>query len=200
MTAGTLPRRARGNWRWWIGWSSLLIASDQIAKAVVRTTLLPGSRLPLVDNVLFITFIPNYRGVSWFVPDLPGWFPPLFLALRLASLLLAFPVYDFYNRCEGAGRWAWIALVAVSAGIAGNLLDDLFTPYTTDFIQLWQSPSANFADLFCYAGIGALAIEWGIWWKQHRPGWHGFRHFLAQRLRVGRAFVTFLREYVVRRP
>lgn len=185
----------RGKFLWWLGWTSLLILIDQVSKAAIRASLLPGSRLPIIDNILFISFVPNYRGVSWFVPDLPGWFPPLFLALRLAILVLAFPVYDYYDSCEGAGRWAWIALVAISAGVAGNLLDDLFVSYTTDFIQLFESPSANIADLISYAGITALVIELGRHWKRRRLRWHGFRDLLRQRIRVGRGFLSFLKEY-----
>jgi lipoprotein signal peptidase len=179
----------------WIGWSCLLIAADQVLKAVVRTALLPGSRMALIDGILFIHFVPNYRGFSWFVPDLPGWCHPVFLALRLLILAMAFPVYDFYSHNKPASRWAWIALVLISAGIAGNLLDGLFTPYTTDFIQVFQSPSANFADLYAYAGVAALAIEIAIHLKQQKPGWRGFRNWLSQRDHTRRDFFDFVRGY-----
>jgi len=161
--------------------------------------LLPGSRLPFVDNILFITFVPNYRGFSWFVPELPDGFRLLFLVLRLTILTMAFPVYDFYSQSEKAGKWAWIALVAISAGVAGNLLDDVFVTYTTDFIQVFQSPSANLADLFSYTGIGALAIEFSVQWKRKKPHWHGFRHCLAYMVRVRRDFLVFMKGYFVRK-
>jgi hypothetical protein len=87
-----------------------------------------------------------------------------------------FPVYEYYDRSEGAGRWAWIALVAVSAGIASNLLDDIIVSYTTDFIQLFESPSANFADLFSYAGIVVLAIGLGRRRRRKKPVPVGFAY------------------------
>ena len=185
--------------RRWLGWICLLTLIDQASKGIVRTTLLPGSRLPIVDNILFITFIPNYHGFSWFVPDLPDWFQPIFLVLRLIILAMAFPVYDFYSQSEQAGRWAWIALITISAGVTGNLLDDIFMTYTTDFIQAFQSPSANLADLFSYAGIGALAVEFGVQWKKKKSRWHGFQHYLAHVVQVRRDFSVFLKRYFTRK-
>lgn len=188
-----------GSFHQWIGWTCLLILLDQSSKALIRTILLPGSRLPLLDGIVFITFTPNYRGVSWFVPDLPEWMLLLFLMVRVLVLVLAFPIYDFYSQYYRTSTWAWIALVAVSAGIAGNLLDGAFTPYTTDFIQLFKSPSANFADLLSLAGICALSVEFGLQWKQIKSNWRGIRHFLAQRAQVRRAFYGYLKGYFIRK-
>jgi lipoprotein signal peptidase len=191
--------RKQSEFRKWIGWTCLLTLIDQASKALVRLTMLPGSRFPVIDSVLFIHFIPNYRGFSWFVPDLPGWVQSLFLALRIIILLMAFPVYEFYRQSESTSVWSWIALITVSAGIEGNLLDDIFVPYTTDFIQVFQSPSANLADLFVYAGIFALAIEFGIQWRKKKPHWSNFRTCLAHIVQVRQAFFTFLKKYFVRK-
>lgn len=191
--------RASSKFRQWIGWTCLLTLIDQASKVLVRITMLPGNRFSVIDNILFIHFIPNYRGFSWFVPDLPGWIQPSFLTLRIIILLMAFPVYEFYRRFKSASVWAWIALITVSAGIAGNLLDDIFVPYTTDFIQVFQSPSANFADLFGYVGIVALAVESGIQWRRGRPQWSSFQACLAHMAQIRQAFFTFLREYFVRK-
>jgi lipoprotein signal peptidase len=183
--------------RQWLGCICLLTLFDQASKAVIRTTILSGSRLPFIDNIIFITFIQNFRGFSWFVPILSDWFRTLFFVLRLIILAMAFPVYDFYFQSKQSSRWAWIALIAISAGITGNLLDDIFMPYTTDFIQIFHSPSANLADLFAYTGIGALAIEAIIQWKKKSPRWHGLRHFLTHIGKVRREFFFFLKNYFV---
>lgn len=182
-----------GTFRRWIGWAALWVIVDQAAKALVRATLSPGERIPLIDGILFLTFVPNERGFSWFVPDLPAGSQAVFLLVRLILLALAFPVYDFYAHCGQARRWSWVALVALSAGLAGNLLDDLFVPYTTDFLQVWHSPSANFADLFSYAGLGALALEM-ISGRKRGP-WPGLRASLAQAAQTRRAFLAFLKSY-----
>ena len=184
----------------WLSWTCLLTLVDQASKAIIRTTLLPGSRLPIIDNILFITFIQNFRGFSWFVPNLPEWFATLFLVLRLIILALAFPVYNFNFQFKRSSRWAWMALIAISAGILGNLLDDIFVPYTTDFIQIFQSPSANLADLFTCIGIGSLAIEFIVQWKKKKPRWHGLRYFLNHAVQVRRDFFLFLKDYFAGKP
>jgi signal peptidase II len=189
----------QSKFRQWLGCICLLILIDQASKAFIRTTLLPGSRLPFIDNILFITFIQNFRGFSWFVPNLPEWFHILFLVLRLIILAMAFPVYDFYFQSKQSSRWAWIALIAITAGVTGNLLDDIFMSYTTDFIQIFHSPSANLADLFSYTGIGALAIEFIVQWKKKRPRWRSLRYFIAHVVQVRQDFFFFLKNYFARK-
>jgi len=189
----------QSKFRQWLGFICLLTLIDQASKAFIRTTLLPGSRIPFIDHVLFVTFIQNFRGFSWFVPNAPEWFRILFLVLRLMILAMAFPVYDFYFHSKQSSGWAWIALIAISAGVMGNLVDDIFMPYTTDFIQIFQSPSANLADLFLYTGIGALAIEFIVQWKKKRLRWHGLRYFIAQVVQARQDFFSFIRNYFARK-
>ena len=124
--------------RFWIIPTLLLALVDQLSKAFIRSTQPPGWRTPIIDDLLFITFVPNYSGFSWFVPDLPQWVGVLFFFLRILLLLLAFPLFTFYLAQVSAGCWSRIALLSLSGGILGNLLDGLFTPYTTDFIQIGQ--------------------------------------------------------------
>jgi lipoprotein signal peptidase len=114
----------------WAGLTCFLVVIDQASKAIVRTTLSPGSCRSLLDDILYVTFVPNYQGFSWFVPALPEWVKPLFLLLRLSIFVLAFPVYEFYMQSGQGSRWAWAALLGISAGTLGNLLDDLFVLYT----------------------------------------------------------------------
>lgn len=176
----------------WAGVTCLLVAADQVSKAIVRATLSPGSRLSLLDNVLYITFVPNYRGFSWFVPALPQWARPLFLFVRFSILILIFPVYEFYVQTGRKSQWAQAASISISAGTLGNLLDDLFLPYTTDFIQVFQSSSGNLADLYSYVGVGALLLEIVLQWQRSRPKWQGLRHHWRRAVQVRRAFFTFL--------
>jgi signal peptidase II len=179
----------------WAGLISLLVAIDQLSKLGVRATLAPGSTLPLLDDLLRITFVPNYRGFSWFVPALPEWVKPPFLLLRLLIFLMAFPVYQFYRQSGQGTRWAWVALIGISAGTMGNVLDDLFFPYTTDFFQVLQSPSGNLADLLSFVGVGALLVEVALRWTRERPRWRGLRYHWAAATQVRRSFFAFLWHY-----
>lgn len=174
------------------------MAVDQVSKLVVRTTLSPGCSLPIFGDVLRVTFVPNYHGFSWFVAVLPEWVKLPFLLLRLVIFMMAFPVYEFYRRSGQGSRWASAALVGISAGTLGNVLDDLFIPYTTDFIQVFQSPSANFADLLSFVGVGALLVEVALRWRRKKPHWRGFRYHWTKATQVRRAFCAFLLHYFSR--
>jgi signal peptidase II len=191
------PQRGRehGDLLRWAGLTCLLVAVDQISKWVVRATLSPGGTTPILGDVLRVTFVPNYRGFSWFVPVLPAWVEAPFMLLRLFVFMMALPVYEFYRWSGQGGRWAWVALIGISAGTMGNILDDLFLPYTTDFLQVCRSPSANFADLLSYVGVGALLVEVALRWRRRKPRWRGFRYHWTEAMQVRRAFFVFLLRY-----
>ena len=182
----------------WVGLSCILLVIDQATKALVRASVMPGIRHPIVDDILFITYVPNCRGFSWFIPEMPEWVQILFIIVRILILVLAFPFFDLYTHKKQDITWPKIALIAITVGVMGNLIDDLFVGCTTDFLQVLRSPSANFADLCAYAGIAALAIELVRWWKRNKAQWHGFRHFLSRMIQSRRDFLAFLRDYFIR--
>lgn len=142
-----------------IGIACLLVVMDQASKAIVRTAMIPGSSVPLIDGILRITFVQNFRGFSWWVPTLPAWTKPVFQALLIFIVVAAFPVHAFYSRTRRQSIWTDVAAVGLAASAGGHLVDGFFVPYATDFIQVFHSPSANFADLYSYVGIGALTLE-----------------------------------------
>ncbi len=182
----------------WVGLSSILLVIDQATKALVRASVMPGIRNPIINDIVFITYVPNCRGFSWFVPEMPEWVQILFLIVRVLILLMAFPLFDYYTHRKPESTWPKIALIMITAGVVGNLVDDLFVGCTTDFIQVLRSPSANLADLYSYVGIAALAIELGGWWKREKARWRGSRHFLSQVIQSRRDFLSFLRGYFIR--
>jgi signal peptidase II len=179
----------------WFYLTGILILVDQGTKALVRGYLNVESRIPLIDDFFFITFVQNYRGFSWFVPDLPKWVIPIFFTLRVVIVFMAFPVYLFYTQTVRKSMVAVTAVLGISAGVIGNLLDDIFMPFTTDFLQVFHSPSANFADIFAYLGVMAICVETFWWLRFRKPIWRGFRHFFTERARVMKAFYEFLQQF-----
>jgi lipoprotein signal peptidase len=186
------PGRRTPELLYWITWTRLLVLLDQSTKAAVRAFLIPASSLPLIDGLVCITYIQNFRGLSWFVPDLPKWTHLVFFLLRVIIMALVFPVFRFYTIKVRQSRWTWIALLGVSAGILGNLIDDLFVPFTTDFLQVLHSPSANLADLYSYTGIISIGAEMIVWFRLRKPKWRGLRPFLVARLHLWNEFWAFL--------
>jgi lipoprotein signal peptidase len=174
----------------------LLVIADQVSKAVVRTILPPGGSIPLIDGVLRITFVPNFTGFSWWVPPLPAWVRVAFQVVLCFIVLAAFPVYLFYTHTRRHSIWADIGFVGVVASVSGHLLDDFLMPFTTDFIQVFDSPGANLADIYSYVAISALVVETICAFRGRRPQWKGFRHLLALEVRIWKEFVEFFLKYL----
>lgn len=172
----------------------LLVIADQVIKAVIRINLPPGSNFALIDDVLRFNFVQNYTGFSWWVPPLPAWAKVTFQLLLFFIVLAGFPVYVFYTSKRRRSIWANISFVGVIAACLGHLLDDFFAPFTTDFIQIFHSPSANFADIYAYLGISALTIETIVVFRIRKPKWKGFRHLLNAKGQIRKEFMDFFRK------
>jgi hypothetical protein len=65
--------------------------------------------------------------------------------------------------------------------------------HTTDFIQIFHWPSANFADIYSCFGIGALMVETVLVLRIRKPRWKGFRQHLADEVCLWKEFCEFLR-------
>ena len=155
----------QGRQVWVLFGAFLLAVVDQVAKSAVRARLGMGEEVSLIPNVLSIVLRPNFRGVSWWVPD-PGFLGGVVLTCLLAIIAIgAYPVLRFYSEQRRYSRVAEFAALMLIASAAGHLLDGIVGPYTTDWIRVGELPAFNLADLFAYAGIAALLVES---WSVHR--------------------------------
>jgi signal peptidase II len=171
--------------------SGLLAALDQVVKGIVRSYLTPGESLPLLGDLLRITYAQNLRGFSWWVPPLPGYANLVLTALLGLVLLMAYPVYLFYVQTRQHTHWADVAVVAIAAATCGQLLDSQLAPYVVDFIQVFRSPSANLADLYIYVGCGALVIEAVLSFRLNGVKWKGARDFYRSSIHIRHEFLVF---------
>jgi signal peptidase II len=170
----------------------LLVVVDQVTKSIVRKAFTPGGSIPLIGDVLRITFVQNFEGFSWWVPTLPLWVKSAFRVVLICIALLAFPVYSLYTQTRRQSTWADIAVAGITASALGHLVDDLFVPYTTDFFQVFHSPSANLADVYSYVGIGALAVEMIYVFRVRKRKGKAFRHLLVDAVRTRKEFLEFI--------
>ncbi|MFC1724304.1 signal peptidase II [candidate division KSB1 bacterium] len=174
--------------------SLFLIILDQVSKAIIRTSLQPGESIKIIDNILQFTFTPNYRGLSWWVPEMPLSVHILFDVLIVLIILFSFPVYLFFTKTRHKSIWADLAVVGIFSGCYGNFLDKFFTPYTTDFIHIFNlRPKPNLADVFCTIGLIGLFIEVILYYRIKRPIWKGIRHFLTGDIVTFKEFFRFLK-------
>jgi lipoprotein signal peptidase len=175
-----------------VGVICLLVICDQLAKALVRLLLRPNETVILVPNVAFLCFKINETGFSWWLPSLPDWAGLAFRLLLFMICLLAIPVYLFYSLYRRSGKWVDLAFVGIAASLCGHLSDDLFMPFTTDFIRLGHGPSANLADVYSYFGLTALVIEMVLYRRKYADRGGGIRHRLSMMGRTRKQFIHFL--------
>jgi lipoprotein signal peptidase len=126
------------------------------------------------------------------VPALPNWAGLAFRPLLSIISVLAIPVYLFYSLNRRSGKWADLAFVGITSALCGHLVDDLFVPFTTDFIRLGHSPSANLANVYSYLGLTALFIEMVLYRRKNADRGGGIRHRLSAMGKTRKQFMHFL--------
>ena len=122
-----------------------LILFDQITKYFIRTLMEQGQSLPLINNILHITYVQN-TGIAF------GLFQNTTLLLVWFSLIVLGLLFYFYDKID------FIPRTLIAAGIIGNLLDRIFLRFVVDFIDFRIWPAFNVADSCLTIGVILLII------------------------------------------
>lgn len=180
-------------WPCWLA-IALLIFWDLLSKTLVQNSLSPVDSISILGDVLKITYVQNHQGFSWWVPEIPAWPKVILNGLFVLVVLVAYPVYLFYVNQRRHSYWVDIAFTGIVASFIGHLSSDWLLPsYTVDFIQVYHSPSANFADIYSYSAIGALIVEMAQTRRTKTKGWKGFRHWVKERRTLIKEFKKYYR-------
>lgn len=134
---------------------------DQVSKAVVRTSMGVGQSIPVIQDVLSLTYVRN-TGAAF------GLFQggvPFFIA---TSLVVLTAIGWIWWRLKPTNRWFVLSLGLVAAGAAGNLIDRATVGRVTDFLDVHVWPVFNVADIALDVGVGIL-IAWLLFSKD-APG------------------------------
>ncbi len=135
-------------------------AADQATKLVVVRSFVPGQSIPLVGELIALTYVLNPGGVfgirlgSSFLHTLLAC-----LALGLVGVLLA--------RHHPTSRIEQLGFSLILGGAAGNLIDRFRLGHVVDFIDCgvgdYRWPVFNAADIWVTCGAAALVVAhlWG---------------------------------------
>lgn len=128
---------------------ALVVAADQVAKAVVEARLVSGQDVDVLGP-LGLTLTHN-RGVAFGLAGGAG--------LPLIVLpLLALGVVGYIFARDPIRPWMWVATGLLAGGAIGNLIDRVHADAVTDFIAIGSWPPFNLADIAITTGVLLLVL------------------------------------------
>jgi signal peptidase II len=140
----------RAPWRRAAIVAAVVIAADQLTKALVRGSLAPGDQRRLIPGVLALVHTTN-TGVAFSAFSGNAAVVTLLALVVLAALLGFFARYSHQPLL-------WLAVGLIAGGALGNLIDRLRSGAVTDFIKLPDWPAFNLADSAITIGVVALVL------------------------------------------
>ena len=139
--------------------SIALIASvlDQLIKFVVKHNVGINDSIPIVKDILHITYITNTGSAFGLFKDLNL----LFIFVSIAVII--FLAY-FLKNIKEESKLEYIFFGLLLGGIIGNLMDRLMLGHVIDFIDFRIWPVFNLADSF--VTISVIGLIFYLWKKK----------------------------------
>ena len=134
---------------------------DFITKVIVMNNMEINDSIPLIKDVLHITYITNKGAAFGSLTD-ARW-----LFMLVSTLLIVFLIFLLLV-WEDGNELFYVAVSMVLGGGIGNMIDRIFYGEVVDFIDFCAFPDLwrwifNGADSFVCVGAGML-ILWYIWY------------------------------------
>lgn len=144
----------RGTYALYAGIILIGIVLDQISKWLIATTFELHESVPILKDVLHLTYVHNKGAAFGMLAD-QRW---IFLVISSVTIL-AVGAYLFLGHCEGVLNGISLSMI-VSGGI-GNMIDRTVLGYVVDFIDFTLIDFAvfNIADSFVCVGAALLCIS-----------------------------------------
>jgi signal peptidase II len=130
---------------------ALVVAADQIAKALAEAELVPGEQVDVLGP-LTLTLAHN-SGVAFGLASGGG---ALLIALSVAALTF---VAVLFARNPARPRM-WLAVGLLAGGAIGNLIDRVRAGAVTDYIDVLSWPPFNLADVAITLGVLVLVLTY----------------------------------------
>ena len=126
--------------------AALVIAADQITKNMVRSSMQPGDRIPVIGDWMSIYYVRNTgTAFSMFAGN-------RFVTLVLTSVLIIACLIFIIRELRCGSRLIAMLLTLVAAGGVSNMIDRLSLGFVTDMISCGSFAVFNVADIFVTSG------------------------------------------------
>ena len=126
-----------------------VVAFDQLTKAIVLRTMVPGESIPLLQNFFHLTYVLNPGAAFGILSN-----QRVFL-LVTGVVLIAATIY-FYPLLKKADGFLRFGTAAILSGAVANLIDRAQTGYVVDFLDFRVWPVFNVADIAIVVGMGLM--------------------------------------------
>lgn len=135
----------------------LILLLDRVSKADISSRLSPGESIPIIKDVLHLTFVKNTGAAFGLFKDSTYFFIAVSVVavVMIGAILLSAIRHDkfFENFLINFG------LILIMSGALGNLIDRVSFLYVIDFIDVRIWPVFNLADSAITIGTALLIIS-----------------------------------------
>ena len=135
----------------------LILFLDRVSKADISSKLSPGESIPIIKNVLHLTFVKN-TGAAFGLFKNSTYF---FIAVSvIAVVIIGAVLLKAIRNDKFFGNFLFnFSLILIMSGALGNLIDRVSLRYVIDFIDFRIWPVFNFADSSITIGTALLLIS-----------------------------------------
>ena len=134
-----------------------ILAIDQISKTLIVANLAIGQSMPIIKNILHVTFVKNTGAAFGLFKNST----PIFIAISIiAVVFIAGLILSSIKKANFFSNKAFdIGLILILSGALGNLIDRLKCGYVIDFIDVRIWPVFNIADTCITIGTILLLLS-----------------------------------------
>jgi len=138
-----------------------IVAADQVAKALVRSTLALGEGIEVIPGFFSLTRVHNYGAAFGVLNAVALPYKSVMLSLVSCAALVGVAWY-----ATTLPAWQWLArlgLACIVGGAAGNLIDRVTAGYVVDFVDVywrgWHFWAFNVADAAITIGVALMLLD-----------------------------------------
>lgn len=129
---------------------------DQLTKFLIRTNFQLNDSIPIIKNILHLTYITN-TGSAY------GLFKDFNVFFIIFSFIVIFAIFYFMKQIKQNEKSLQFAIGLLLGGTIGNLIDRISYGAVTDFIDFRIWPVFNAADSAVTISVILLII---LFWKK----------------------------------
>lgn len=141
--------------------AGVIVALDQVVKAVVRSQLELHESVEVIPGFFNLTRVHNYGAAFGLMNAMDFPFKTVLLSIVAALALGALTWYGATLPTEQ--RLARMGLALIVGGAAGNLIDRLGSGYVVDFVDIywrgWHFWAFNVADAAITVGVSLMILD-----------------------------------------